>query len=506
MERFERPAQILLLSAAIFFTHFYQLSVPPFLVFDETRLVTSAYEMSKTGNILIPTIDYSPDMLSLKPPLMIALQALCIKIFGLNEFSARLPAALAALFTTLLVFYFILKITENGWIALLGGIVLSTASGYFGEHGTRWGEYNALLTLFTTAYIFAFWMFVESEGERKNRYLLLFFVVLTLAFLSKGIAALIFCPVLFAYLVWRCQLVSIFKNRSFYIGTGFFIVIISSYLLVREYFNPGFLRQLNEYEMAGRMFSTIKGHTGPPDYYIYGLRFARFGSWFPLLLFSLLLFPFVKDKKVFRVYVYCIACFVFYLAIISVSKTKIPAYDIPLYPVLAVIISLGLLMVVKGVNYFLPGLRKNYIALILVAIVSVKPLMYSFSQILAVNPIMKKDSLYDISYFLRESESDNVKTATYFSDGYDWQWSLYVKQLNELRVNIKHKRLYSTYQFEPGEKVIAHQSSTKYFIETNYEFQVLENHGAVRVYQITATKELPVYFFLIRDANRELVL
>ncbi len=122
------------------YSHFYNLSKPPFSIYDEARLATSAYEMTQTGNLIVTTLGYNPDLIGTKPPLMIWAQAACIRWFGINEFAVRLPAALCALLTIFLVFLFVLRVTGSSWSALLSGIVLCTAHSYLFDHGTRPGR------------------------------------------------------------------------------------------------------------------------------------------------------------------------------------------------------------------------------------------------------------------------------------------------------------------------------------------------------------------------------
>jgi len=76
---------------------FQRLDFYTIRIWDESRLAINAYEMYHSGNYLIPTYKGEPDMWSTKPPLMIWVQVLSMKLFGVNEMGIRLPSALAAL-------------------------------------------------------------------------------------------------------------------------------------------------------------------------------------------------------------------------------------------------------------------------------------------------------------------------------------------------------------------------------------------------------------------------
>jgi 4-amino-4-deoxy-L-arabinose transferase-like glycosyltransferase len=73
---------------------------------DEINFAESAREMLVTGNYLRVQIDFQPFWE--KPPLFIWLQALSMKVFGINEFAARFPNAVMGIIT-LLTFYFLGK-------------------------------------------------------------------------------------------------------------------------------------------------------------------------------------------------------------------------------------------------------------------------------------------------------------------------------------------------------------------------------------------------------------
>ena len=125
---------IILLAIIIYFPLFLHLTSLSVRVFDESRLALNAYEMLKTGNIVVTYYEGLPDMWNTKPPLMIWILAISIKIFGLNELALRLPAALAALATCFLLLWFARKVFQKFWLGCIAAIVLVTSNGYIQEH------------------------------------------------------------------------------------------------------------------------------------------------------------------------------------------------------------------------------------------------------------------------------------------------------------------------------------------------------------------------------------
>src|SRR5262249_19616506 len=81
---------------------FTGLSNHPLRAADEPRVAGIAWEMAHTGNLLVPHLGGEPFLEH--PPLYYAALAGTIRLFGNSEGMARVPGALAAVATLLLVF------------------------------------------------------------------------------------------------------------------------------------------------------------------------------------------------------------------------------------------------------------------------------------------------------------------------------------------------------------------------------------------------------------------
>ncbi len=69
---------------------------------DEINFAEAAREMITTGNYSVVQINYEPFWE--KPPLFFWMQVLAMKLFGINEFAARFPNAIAGVFTSIFLF------------------------------------------------------------------------------------------------------------------------------------------------------------------------------------------------------------------------------------------------------------------------------------------------------------------------------------------------------------------------------------------------------------------
>src|ERR1051325_2737602 len=111
---FKNPLPLgILLVVIISFPLFLNLDVLAIRTFDEARNTVNAYEMYRNGNYLISHFDGAPYLWNTKPPLLIWLQVLFMKILGPGELALRLPSALAGLFTCLSIFLFTGRILKD---------------------------------------------------------------------------------------------------------------------------------------------------------------------------------------------------------------------------------------------------------------------------------------------------------------------------------------------------------------------------------------------------------
>ena len=83
---------------------FFRLHLPSIRMWDESRRAINAFEMTINGNWLVTHYDGKPEMVGTKPPLLIWCIALSMKVFGYNEFALRLPSAVCAMSTTIIIF------------------------------------------------------------------------------------------------------------------------------------------------------------------------------------------------------------------------------------------------------------------------------------------------------------------------------------------------------------------------------------------------------------------
>src|SRR3954451_2509370 len=155
-----RAGHYLLLLAVVAVTCLPNLGVPSLWDVDEGNNAEAAREMSESGDWVVPTFNY---LLRVdKPALLYWLQVGAYSLFGVNEFAARLPSALAALAAVLLT-YELGRRTFGATAGLLAGVMLASATLFCAS--SRFANPDALLDTFTLLSLFVFWRGYRHGGS-----------------------------------------------------------------------------------------------------------------------------------------------------------------------------------------------------------------------------------------------------------------------------------------------------------------------------------------------------
>ncbi|HWB64246.1 MAG TPA: glycosyltransferase family 39 protein, partial [Chitinophagales bacterium] len=227
----------------VYFPLFLHLDYMPFRMWDESILGINAINMMADHNYIVTHFYGQPDIWNCKPPVMIWCIVLFSRLLGFGELALRLPSALAALFLCIYLFFVLRKYTGNSVFGFLTVVILVTCNGYIRNHVTRTGEYDSLLVSFSALMAMNLFLAVQAIEKRKqSAHLFLFFIFLTLAVLTKGIACMMLMPGLFIYTLAHKRVLPFLKNKAFYAGLIFFLVFGAGYYFLRETMNHGYLQ------------------------------------------------------------------------------------------------------------------------------------------------------------------------------------------------------------------------------------------------------------------------
>jgi 4-amino-4-deoxy-L-arabinose transferase-like glycosyltransferase len=144
---------------------------------------------SRPSPWLVPNFNYTPRLCKTPLPYW-TVAGLAYLTGGVDEWTARLPSALAALGTVLIVMALVRRRSDRP-TARLAGAALAT-SGLFLVMA-RTAQADMMLAFFCTAAVAALWMAVETHGRRRFGWLVLAGAAAALAMLAKGpVPAIVF--------------------------------------------------------------------------------------------------------------------------------------------------------------------------------------------------------------------------------------------------------------------------------------------------------------------------
>ncbi len=479
-----------------FFIFFFRLDQPTIRRWDESRLAVTALEMTLNGNYLVAYFDGNPDMWNTKPPLLIWFIALCMKFFGYNEFSLRLPSAVCAMSTALILFLFAKIYFNNLKIGIISGLILITSAGFIGEHVARTGDYDAMLVLWTTIYSLSYFIYLNSDKSKENIYLSVTTVALVLAVLTKGIAGILALPGLIIYTSYQKKLEKILLASKVYYSIGIFIVLVLGYYLLREYYNPGYLKAVMKSELM-RGATIIESHQGSFLFYFEQLK-LKFIPWLYLLPVGLI--SQFNTKKIVKEFgVFGLFYLSFYFLIVSLSKTKLPWYDAPLYPIASLLIGIGISQVFDSLlNYYKINnvlKRQSILSVMILVFFFIPYVETAYYRVYNNQGVMyewSQSSIPELMYGAYFKELFNTrpqlnKFSVFKKEDYNAHLLFYTKVANLSNHSI---RLTSSNKFfNIDEVVVTCEPEAKTDLEQRYEMKTLHSSNSCYTFAIKRVKQ-----------------
>jgi 4-amino-4-deoxy-L-arabinose transferase-like glycosyltransferase len=289
---------------------------------DEPRQVIEAREMMQRSDYVHPYLNGQPYLE--KPPLYPWLIIITAKITGtLNEFSARLPSALAAM-CLLLIVYFLGKRLDHEVSGFLAAMILATNYQFLGN--ARESVMDMTFALFIGLPIFLGYLCMDKE----KKWLIPFAVLPSaLAVLSKGPAGLVIpVGVLFVYVIFTRRL----KETFFPLVIGAIVSLALSslwFLMAGEANSSEFLihQNITRYVTG---FDHVESYT----YYFHKL-FINFLPWSIPLPFAIY---FAIKRRLWLPLIWLVFIFLFFEA----SKSKRAIYLLSCYPACAILVGIYL--------------------------------------------------------------------------------------------------------------------------------------------------------------------
>ena len=314
--------------AAIVF--FWGLGSMDLLSLNEGRRALAIQEMVSSGNWLLPHLN--GELYLTKPPLLYWLSSSLGFIWGVNEWTLRLPSALAAIAVLIMVYRYALQ--QSGKWAALFAVQLLIANLGFAMLGRR-AEIEMLLTALCVGSLLSALQYIQSQSSKN--WIILSYFLLALALMTKGplVILLVTLPLLIAAIYSKNPHIKavLLSGRGWLI---FLIVGLTWYAIVSWQLGFDIWATIAKRDMLDKMQS----ESAKP--------ILSYLAWIAvdfMLLIGLFLVgvkEFFKQQFQQSRQLVLLAATILPLIIFSLFSNKHAKYLLPIYPLIAILLAIKL--------------------------------------------------------------------------------------------------------------------------------------------------------------------
>jgi len=319
---------------------FFGLGAAGIFDLDEGLYSTVARQMVESGNWIVPRV--GTQTFYDKPPLFYWCEALGIRVFGESAFAVRLPSAIAAALTALVLWWWCKKQGKErmGWLAAALYVFCPLTFVL-----AREAVLDSLLTLWLTLAVVAFIEAYRSEGRTKGRAYLALSIAAGLAVMTKGVIGVLLPATMLLFWLWlRRDKTEARRVPWLLMALVVGLIIAPWHLLMWRATGQEFVREYIVHNHVQRFLGKDFAHNAP------------FWSYAPVLLVGL--FPWSVGvplswwqgwkarhadgsslDSALGIWALWAAVVVIFF---SISKSKLPSYVLPAVPALCLLIAVRL--------------------------------------------------------------------------------------------------------------------------------------------------------------------
>jgi len=331
------------LAVFIIILWFATLAARPLFNTDEGRYAEIPREMLADGDWVIPHLN-GLDYIE-KPPLQYWATALSLKVFGINEFAARLYTALCALLTLIVIFITAGELWDRQTavraVAVLGGMLLFLIMG-------QMLTLDMSLTFYMTLGMSAF--LLAQQSALSLRWMLLAWTAIGLGVLTKGVVAAAIPAAVLVLYSGMARDFSPWRRLHWLPGLGLFLLItvpwhwlaagrladFLEFFFVHEHLSR-FLTPSADRQEAWWFFGAVF-LTGSMPWTLPALRILVLG-WIKIKADAPIALASASRLPAFNAPLFLWVWVVFVLGFFSLSDSKLIPYVLPAMPALALLIA-----------------------------------------------------------------------------------------------------------------------------------------------------------------------
>lgn len=305
----------------------WKLGAGSLAAWDEAIYAQVSKEIAQSGDWL--TLHWQNAPWFEKPPLFMWITAAVYRVFGVSEFSARLPSAISGL-GLLAVTYIIGRLAYDKGTATLAAVILFTC--YHFLSFSRFGTMEMLLTLLTYVAVYGY---LRTKIDQRWWYLA--WSACALALMVKGAGGIVAPAAICLALIFDRRL-AVVRSPHFWMACLLAaIIVLPWHVLMFARFGHQFTDEYLGYHVIARVTKTLESHHSSYLYYVGRL----IDGFFPMILLA----PFaiiseIRNRKTESArswILLTVAGFVFLSY--TLIPTRRPWYILPLYPAMAILIA-----------------------------------------------------------------------------------------------------------------------------------------------------------------------
>ncbi|MFO1305123.1 MAG: glycosyltransferase family 39 protein [Burkholderiales bacterium] len=303
---------------------------------DEGRYGEIAREMAQSGDWVTPRLN---DLKYFeKPPLQYWLGALAFDALGVNEWTARLPSAVAGFLAVLAVGFTAARLAtpDAGAFAalVLGGTVWHAGIAHFLSVDA---VLSSCMALALCAFLLAQRPAITPAAQRG--WMLAAYAAAALATLTKGLIAVAIPGAALVLYTLVTRDTGPWRRLHLVAGTVVYFAVAAPWFVLVSRANPEFARFFFIHEHVERFLTESHNRTGEWWYFV---------PWFVLGLMPWILVWLVSLPRSWREAAcydngfswarFCIVWSAFIFVFFSMSGSKLPSYILPIFPALALVL------------------------------------------------------------------------------------------------------------------------------------------------------------------------
>jgi 4-amino-4-deoxy-L-arabinose transferase-like glycosyltransferase len=317
----------LLLAGFCGFLFFFGLNYFGLVGADEPRYAQIAREMLERGDWVTPTLGGKP---WLEKPVLYYWQAIvAYRLFGVSDWTARLPSAVDAGAMVLAIYFFLRKIRPA--FDLDGALITASMAGVIGF--ARAASTDMPVSAMFTIGMLSWWAWRESS---RKVYLALFFVFLALGTLAKGPVTVVLAVIILCLYALITRELHLLWDSLWLPGLLLYSAIALPWYVAVQVRNPAFFRIFILEHNFARFASDLYHHTQPIWYYL-PVTLVALLPWTALAIAALW-----NSLRTFEIkpglMLFSLIWFLVPVILFSVSRSKLPGYILPAVPAGALLV------------------------------------------------------------------------------------------------------------------------------------------------------------------------